>query len=142
MTQIAAMALVLRTERWLEFRVPLPTPDHSSPSNDYGLKIEEQVERLVTDISRVIQAAEPAKRAGLKELAETLLHEEISTISEESQAVESQVKRSRVNPLAAGILLILLGLGMFVIVPFIGLTLGLIGLVLAIWGGTMSFFRK
>jgi len=122
--------------------VPLPTPDHSSPSTDYGLKIEEQVERLVTDISRVIQAAEPAKRAGLKELAETLLHEEISTISEESQAVESQLKRSRVNPLAAGILLILLGLGMFVIIPFIGLTLGIIGLVLAIWGGTMSFFKK
>ena len=122
--------------------MPLPTPDHLSSSTDYGLKTEEQVERLVTDISRVIQAAEPAKRAGLKELAETLLHEEISTISEESQAVESQPQRSRFNPLAPGVLLILLGLGMFVIVPFIGLTLGLIGLVLAIWGGTMSFFKK
>jgi len=134
------MALVLRNERWIEFRVPLPTPDHS-PS-DYGLKIEEQVERLITNISRVIQAAEPAKRAGLKELAETLLHEEISTIYEESQPVETQPQRSRFNPLAPGVLLILLGLGLFVIIPFIGLTLGLIGLVLAIWGGTMSFFKK
>jgi len=118
------------------------TDIHSSPPTDYGLKTEEQVERLVTDISRVIEAAEPAKRAGLKELAETLLHEEITTISEVSQAVEYQPQRSRLNPLAPGVLLILLGLGMFIIIPFIGLTLGLIGLVLAIWGGTMSFFKK
>ena len=122
--------------------MPLPTLDHSSPHTDYGLKTEEQVERLVTDISRVIQAAEPAKRAGLKELAETLLHEEISTIYEESQPVETQLQRSHFNPLAPGVLLILLGLGLFVIVPFIGVTLGLIGLVLALWGAAMSFFKK
>ena len=124
-----------------ELAVPISTVNHS-PHDEFEVRTEEQVERLVVDIVRVIRAAEPDRRAGLKELAEDLLHEEISTIVDEPGAVEPQAQRSRVNPLAPGILLILLGLGMFVIVPFIGLTLGLIGLVLAIWGGTMSFFRK
>ena len=72
-----------------ELAVSISTLIHSS-LNEFEVRTEERVERLVTDISRVIQAAEPAKRAGLKELAETLLHEEISTVSEKSQAVESQ----------------------------------------------------
>jgi hypothetical protein len=67
---------------------------------------------------------------------------DFKSVSEKSPAVESQPQRFRFNPLVPGVLLIFLGLGMFVIVSFIGLTPGLIGLVLAIWGGTVSFFKK
>jgi hypothetical protein len=109
--------------------------------NDFELKTEEQVEKLVGDIGRVIRSAEPARRAGLKELAETLLHEEIVTIVEETEAAEVTAPRTRSNPLAAGILLGALGLGLAVIVPFVGLTLAAIGLILVIWGGVMSWSR-
>jgi tetrahydromethanopterin S-methyltransferase subunit C len=50
--------------------------------------------------------------------------------------------RRRANPLAAGILLGLFGLGLAIIVPFIGLTLGGIGLILVLWGGVISWSRK
>lgn len=103
---------------------------------------EEQVERLIADISRVIRAAEPEKRAGLKELAETLLHEEVATIAEEAPQTQRALERSRMNPLAPGILLIILGLGLMLIIPLIGVTLAAIGLIMAVWGGVISGFRK
>lgn len=107
------------------------------------IRSEERVEHLVTDIGRTIRAAEPEKRAGLKELAETLLHEEIATIVEEAPEAQRVPERPRrMNPLAPGILLIVLGLGLMLIIPLIGVTLAVIGLILAVWGGVISGFRK
>jgi hypothetical protein len=114
----------------------------ATPNSDAGVKAEEQVEKLVADISRVIRAAEPEKRAGLKELAETLLHEEVSTLTEEPRQVEDAPSRSSANPLAAGILLGILGLGLLLIIPLVGATLAVIGLILAIWGGIISWSKK
>lgn len=112
----------------------------ATPNTD--VKAEEQVEKLVADISRVIRAAEPEKRAGLKELAETLLHEEVSTLTEEPRPVEDAPNRSSANPLAAGILLGILGLGLLLIIPLVGATLTVIGLILVIWGGIISWSKK
>ena len=122
----------------------METVASSLPQTEFELKTEQQVERLVGDIGRAIRNAEPGRRAGLKELAETLLHEEIVSISEEPQADAAEVTavRRRANPLAAGILLGLFGLGLAIIVPFIGLTLGAIGLILVLWGGVISWSRK
>lgn len=107
------------------------------------IRSEEQVEHLVTDISRIIRAAEPEKRAGLKELAETLLHEEIATIADETAETQRAPERPRrMNPIAPGILLIILGLGLMLIIPLIGITLAGIGLILTVWGGVISGFRK
>ncbi|MET0689822.1 MAG: hypothetical protein ABWZ38_02250 [Candidatus Binatia bacterium] len=114
----------------------------ATPNADAGVKAEEQVEKLVAEISRVIRAAEPEKRAGLKELAETLLHEEVSTLNEEPRQVEDASSRSSANPLAAGILLGILGLGLLLIIPLVGATLAVIGLILAIWGGIISWSKK
>jgi hypothetical protein len=50
--------------------------------------------------------------------------------------------RTRSNPLAAGILLAALGLGLALIVPFVGLTLAAIGVILVLWGGVISWSRK
>lgn len=116
----------------------LPNPNDSS----FDIKAEQRVEKLVSEISGVIRSAEPEKRAGLKELAETLLHEEISTIVEESPAGPGQSAPSRVNPLAAGLLLVLLGLGFLLLFPFVGMTVAFIGAVLVVWGGAISWFRK
>ena len=120
----------------------METAGRSFSQDEIGIKKEEQVERLVADISRVIRAAEPERRAGLKELAETLLHEEMVTIADEPEAAASESPRTHSIPLAPGILLILLGLGFAVIVPFIGLTLAAIGVLLVLWGGTLSWLKK
>jgi hypothetical protein len=121
----------------------METVASSLPQNEFEVKTEEQVEKLVGDIGRAIRNAEPGRRAGLKELAETLLHEEIGSIPEQPQAetAEMSAVRKRANPLAAGILLGLFGLGLALIVPFIGLTLAAIGLILVLWGGVMSWSR-
>jgi hypothetical protein len=115
----------------------LANPNDSS----FDIKAEQHVEKLVSEISGVIRSAEPEKRAGLKELAETLLHEEISTIVE-SPAGPWQSSPSRVNPLAAGLLLVLLGLGFVLLFPLVGMTVTFIGAVLVVWGGAISWFRK
>jgi len=83
----------------------METTTSSLPQNEFEVKTEEQVEKLVGDIGRAIRNAEPGRRAGLKELAETLLHEEIASIREEPEAAETTTVRKRANPLAAGILL-------------------------------------
>lgn len=122
----------------------METAASSLPQNEFEVKTEEQVEKLVGDIGRAIRNAEPGRRAGLKEMAETLLHEEIASIPEQSQAETAEISavRKRANPLAAGILLGLLGLGLALIVPFIGLTLAAIGMILVLWGSVMSWSRK
>ena len=122
----------------------METATPSFRQNEFELGTEEHVEKLVGDIGRVIRDAEPGRRAGLKELAETLLHEEIVSIPEQPQADAAEVTavRRRANPLAAGILLGVFGMGLAIIVPFIGLTLGAIGLILVLWGGVISWSRK
>ncbi len=116
----------------------MPNASRSFSDPNVSVRTEEQVEKLVADLSRIIRTADPEKRSGLKELAETLLHEEVSTIAEETRRVESEPSRSRFNPLAPGILLVILGLGLLLIVPLVGVTLAAIGLILALWGGIMS----
>jgi len=103
---------------------------------------ETRLEELVAEISDTIRAARPERRAGLKELAETLLHDEVASISAVAPQVESVQRRNSSNPLFAGLLLIMLGLGFLLIVPLVGITLAFIGVILAAWGGLMSWSRK
>jgi hypothetical protein len=118
-------------------------PDETvRPQRDSVSASESRIEELVGEISRTIRAAEAERRAGLKELAETLLHDEISSIVDIPTQQESAPRRHSSNPLLAGLLLILVGLGFLVIVPLVGLTLAFIGVVLAAWGGFISWFRK
>lgn len=111
-----------------------------SVSNIIGA--ESRIEELVAEIVRTVRAAEPERRAGLKELAEVLLHDEVSSIVEMSTQSESSPRRYGSNPLLAGLLLILVGAGFLIIVPLVGLTLACIGVVLAAWGSFISWFRK
>ena len=122
----------------------MPSGHTAQPDRDRDSTVaraENQVEALVSEIGRVIHAAEPERRAGLKEMAETLLHEEVSSIADVTAPVESSPLRYSSNPLLAGLLLIVLGLGLLLIVPPVGMTIAFLGLVLAAWGGFISWFR-
>jgi hypothetical protein len=46
------------------------------------------------------------------------------------------------NPLAAGLGLLVIGTGLAFIVPFVGLSLLVIGIFAIVWGGIMSAIRK
>ena len=120
----------------------MPSANRRYADGDSRAETEEQVEKLIAEIGGVIRAAEPERRAGLKDLAETLLHEEVATIAEEKRTLETEPRRLGSNPLAAGILLTLLGLGFLLMVPLIGLTLTAIGILLALSGAVMSWFKK
>mgnify|MGYP003578349888 CR=1 FL=1 len=103
---------------------------------------DQKVEKLVADIAGVIRSVEPEKRTELKELAEALLHDEISSIPEGTAPAPAPADGQRSNPLLAGILLTLLGLGFFLLFPLVGLALAGIGATLMIWGGVLSWLRK
>jgi hypothetical protein len=103
---------------------------------------DQQIEKLVADIAGVIRAASPGERAELKDLAAGLLRDEISSIAESSTSVDGEVRPYRSNPLFAGVLLALLGLGFLLIFPMVAVTLVALGAVLIIWGGAMSWLRK
>jgi hypothetical protein len=123
----------------------LPSGHAGQPYRDKDSTVvaaENQVEALVSEISRIIRAAEPERRAGLKELAETLLHDEVSSIADAAAPVGSAPLRYSSNPLLAGLLLIVLGLGLLLILPPVGATIAFFGVVLAAWGGFISWFRK
>jgi hypothetical protein len=103
---------------------------------------EQEVEKLVAEIGSRIRAAEPQRRGELKELAETLVREEMSTIPTQPEAAKDYFAQRRPNPLAGGILLTMLGAGLALIFTPVGLSLMLIGLFLVVWGAIMSWARK
>lgn len=103
---------------------------------------EERVEKLVAEIGEVIRTAEPTRQMELSELAETLIHEEVSTIPAQSQQPASAPSRRGFNPLPLGLILMVLSVGLFVIVPLLSLILAAVGVILAVWGGIMSWRGK
>src|SRR5262245_32758063 len=121
----------------------VPSDHTGQPYRDRDLAgAENQVEALISEIGRVIHTAEPESRAGLKEMAETLLHEEVSSIADATGPGETSPPRYSANPLFAGLLLIVLGFGLVLVLPPMGMAIAFLGVVLAAWGGFISLFRK
>jgi hypothetical protein len=114
----------------------------ASPDIDFNMSAENQVETLVGEIGRVIRAAEPREQPELKELAETLLHEEISAIDEPAESIKADRARRPFNPLAAGILLMILGIGIALVVAPVGLSVVVVGLFFGAWGAILSWMKK
>lgn len=119
----------------------LPKSEGVSASGSFDPRADEQVERLVGDIAGIIRRADPEDRAELKDLAEALLHDEISAIAEEPTAAQRQAASLGFNPLLPGILIALLGMGFLLIFPMVGMTLTFIGAVLVISGGVISWLK-
>ena len=119
-------------------------PDRQTPlePHDSDRLEDQEIERLVSDIGAVIRSADLQKRSELKELAEALLRDEISSIPEDISSIRPTAAPERFSPLFPGILLTLFGLGFFLLFPFVGAALAAIGIALAIWGVVLSGARK
>ncbi|MGH7836133.1 MAG: hypothetical protein ACREQK_20980 [Candidatus Binatia bacterium] len=101
---------------------------------------EKEIERLAEEIGRLIRSAEPRKREDLKELAYTLIREEMIHEGEEKQAVEGSTP-GPFNPLGTGILFLVLGAGLSFVFGPVGLVLMLGGLIFVVWGAVISWVK-
>jgi len=102
---------------------------------------EEEVERLAEHIGRLIRSVEPDKREDLKELAFSLVREELIR-GEDSEQGPGTAVPAPMNPLGIGVLFFGLGAGLSFVFGPVGLTLMLGGLIFVVWGAIMSWVKK
>jgi hypothetical protein len=102
-------------------------------------KTEQEIERLVEEINRVIQRDPPDQRRELRSYASSLIAD---MATESIQPSESPVQSERrpFGLVAAGLALLVVGGGFVFIIPPIGLTLVSLGVVLAIWGAIAGWW--
>ena len=113
----------------------------ASDSTNSGHQAREQeIERLAQEIGRLIQGAEPEKQQDLKELAYTLIREEMFERGESEKKSEGAVRPF--NPLGSGILFFALGAGLFFVFPGVGLMLMFGGAMFVVWGAAMSWLKR
>jgi len=101
---------------------------------------EEEVERLAQEIGRLIRAVEPQRREDLKELAYTLIREEVMQGGEGGGAREGS-PAGPFNPLGVGALIFFLGAGLSFIFGPVGLVLMLGGVIFVTWGLIISWVK-
>ena len=112
----------------------------SDSPNSIQQAVEEEIERLAQEIGRLIRKAEPKRQEDLKELTYTLIREEIIQRDEEEQKGEGSPP-GPLNPLGLGFLFFVLGAGIFVIFPAVGLLLMLGGIFFILMGALLSWFK-
>jgi len=109
-----------------------PNSGHQAP--------EQEIERLAQEIGRLIQSAEPERREDLKELAYTLIREEMFEGSGPEQA-KAISPPAPFNPLGTGVLILVLGAGLSFIFGPVGIVLMLGGLFFILWGAVISWVK-
>jgi len=102
---------------------------------------EREVERLAQELGRLIQSAEPEKREDLKELAYTLIREEIFAGGGREEKQSDGTTRP-FNPLGSGVLFFVLGAGLFFVFPGVGATLMFGGVVFVVWGALITWLKR
>ena len=112
----------------------------SDSSNSGHQAREQEVERLAQEIGRLIQSAEPEKREDLKDLAFTLIREEIFERGGSEQKNDGTIRPF--NPLGTGVLIFVLGAGLSFIFGPVGLTLMLFGVIFIVWGAILSWLKS
>jgi|TARA_B100000315_G_C14019197_1_gene338042 hypothetical protein len=116
----------------------LVTPD---PPNSSRQTVGQEVEELAQSIGRLLRSVEPQKREDLKELAYALIREEMIQGGGEEGLAEGSPPRP-LNPFGAGVLIFLLGGGLSIIFPPVGMVLMLGGIFFMVWGAAISWFKK
>jgi len=111
------------------------------PASTPSQQREEEIERLAAQTGRLIREAEPTSRAELADVASAILREEALT-GQEAEPVKEPVSRRPVNPLAAGIGILLVGAGLTLIFPFVGIAVMVCGAIAIVWGAIISILRK
>lgn len=112
----------------------------TDPPHEAQQAREQEIERLAQEIGRLIQGAEPGRREDLKELAYTLIREEIFQRAEGEESGKGSTP-GPFNPLGTGVLIFVLGAGLSFIFGPVGLFLMLGGLIFVVWGLLISWIK-
>jgi hypothetical protein len=112
----------------------------SDPPNVAAQAREQEIERLAQELGRLIQGAGPERREDLKEMAFSLIREELihEAEGEESPAGSTPAP---FNPLGTGVLIFCLGAGLSFVFGPVGLLLMLGGVIFVVWGALISWFK-
>lgn len=113
----------------------------SEPPKSDPESTEAEVERLAERIGRLIRSVEPENREDLKELAFSLVREELIR-GEEPREAASGSTPAPMNPLGAGVIFLVLGFGLSFVFGPVGLALMAGGLFFIVWGAVISWFKK
>ena len=113
----------------------------SDSPNSGQLGPEQEIERLAQEIGRLIQSVEPERREDLKELAYTLIREEMFERGWGDEKTASATP-GPFNPLGTGVLFLVLGGGLSFVFGPVGLTLMLFGLIFIVWGAAISWLKR
>jgi hypothetical protein len=103
---------------------------------------EAEIERLAAETGRLIREAEPDSRAELAEAASAILREEALSAQAPPPNQYEPVSRRPVNPLAAGIGILMVGAGLTLLFPLIGIAMMVCGAFAIIWGAIISVMRN
>jgi hypothetical protein len=111
---------------------------HPSPKSS---PTEHEIERLVEEIHQVIEREDPDQRRELHQFASALIAD-MATDSSSTRSVETTVESERrpFGLVAAGLALLVIGGGFFLIIPPIGAVLVFLGIVLVIWGSIAGWW--
>ena len=101
-------------------------------------KREEEIERLARETGRLIREANPETQEELREAASAILREEAHEMHETAHPERQRV----MNPLAAGLGLVVIGAGLSFVIPPVGLGLVILGVLAIVWGAVISWVRK
>ncbi len=101
---------------------------------------EQEVEKLAQELGRLIQGAEPERREDLKELAFTLIREELIHENEGEDKMGGSAV-APFNPLGIGVLIFFLGAGLSFVFGPVSVVLMMGGIIFVIWGALLSWFK-
>jgi len=101
---------------------------------------EQEIERLVDEISRAIQRSSTDQRHELRSYASSLISDIATESSVQTSQTSAPTERRPFGLVAAGLALLVIGGGFALMLPPIGLTLIALGIVLAIWGGIVGWW--
>lgn len=103
---------------------------------------EQEIERLVDEISRAIQRSPADQRHELRSYASSLISDIAPESAVQTSQTSAQAERRPFGLVAAGLALLIIGAGFALIIPPIGLALIGLGVVLAIWGGIAGWWTR
>ena len=97
-------------------------------------EVELEIERHVQEIGRLIDRSEPEKQNELRQMVWSLMEQEVLQKTETVEQEEREWMRRPMNPLALGLLFLILGVAVFFLLPPVGLILAFGGVLGIIWG--------
>ena len=83
---------------------------------------DRNLERLAREIGEIIEKARPEEREELRQMASDLIREEIARTQGRTNESDDATKRP-LNPLALGAFVLILGAGLSIVLPPVGLIL-------------------